>query len=414
MRESVLPPPFPIDVVHAQFPILNRTIRGKKLVYLDNAATTQKPIAVTDALINYYTQSNSNVHRGVHFLSQEATDGFEQARRLAANFLGISDSATVIFTRGTTESVNIVANGMATGHLQEGDVVLVSALEHHSNLVPWQMACQRSGATLKIIPMDQRGVLDIVAYENLLQNNQVKIVAVNHISNALGTINPVAEMTQLAHTYGAWILVDGAQGAPHLTLNLEALDVDFYTVSGHKVYGPTGIGLLYGKRALLENMAPWQGGGEMIETVTYAASTYAGLPHRFEAGTPHIAGAIGLGAALKFMLETGREDIANWENHLLHLATEGLATIPGIRFYGTAPQKAGVISFLIGEVHPYDLGTLLDQMGIAVRTGHHCAQPIMDFYGIPGTVRASFACYNTTEDVAALIAGVEKAAAMLG
>jgi cysteine desulfurase / selenocysteine lyase len=413
MRHTVSIKPYPVIDIRRRFPILSRTVRGKTLVYLDNAATTQKPQEVIEALVAYYTHSNSNVHRGVHFLSQEATDGFEAARKKAADFLDISDPATVIFTRGTTESVNIVAHGLATDTLKPGMTVLVSALEHHSNLVPWQMACERSGATLKIIPMDDRGVLDLEAYEVLLKNNHVALVAVNHISNALGTINPVEKMTRLAHAHGALILVDGAQGAPHLELHLEQLDVDFYTVSGHKVYGPTGIGLLYGKRQLLEALTPYQGGGEMIETVTYEKSTYAGLPHRFEAGTPHIAGAIGLGAALDFMLEIGRNEIAQWENQLLQQATVGLSEIPGIRFFGTAPEKAGVVSFLVGDIHPYDLGTLLDQMGVAVRTGHHCAQPIMDAFNIPGTVRASFACYNTQAEVQAFLEAVRRAITML-
>lgn len=405
--------PFSVGALRATFPILNTQVRGKQLVYLDNAATTQKPQQVIDAISKYYQETNSNVHRGVHFLSQKATDAFEQARIKVAAHFGVADTATCIFVRGTTEAINVVANGFIFSVLNPEKTVLVSAMEHHSNIVPWQMACERSGANLKVIPMDATGTLDMDAYQELLRANQVALVAVNHISNALGTINPVAKMTEMAHAAGAAILVDGAQSGPHMQVDFDALGADFYTVSGHKMYGPTGVGVLIGKRSWLEALPPYQGGGEMIATVSFEKSTYAGLPHKFEAGTPDISGVIGLGAAIDFMQEIGVAAITAWETQLLEYAQTQLAAIPGIRFFGTAAAKAGVVSFLIGEVHPYDLGTLLDQMGIAVRTGHHCAQPIMDAFKIPGTVRASFACYNTFEEIDQLVSGVRKASLML-
>jgi cysteine desulfurase / selenocysteine lyase len=405
--------PYSVSTLRAAFPILNTQVRGKQLVYLDNAATTQKPQQVIDAVSNYYETTNSNVHRGVHFLSQKATDAFEQARNKVAEHFGVADVSTCIFVRGTTEAINVVAHGFGRQVLKAGQTVLVSAMEHHSNIVPWQMACEQSGATLKVIPMDATGTLDMQAYADLLRNNAVKLVAVNHISNALGTINPVVQMVEMAHAAGAAILVDGAQSAPHMQVDFDALGADFYTISGHKMYGPTGIGVLIGKRNWLEQLPPYQGGGEMIATVSFEKTTYAGLPHKFEAGTPDISGVIGLGAAIDFLQTTGIDAIAAWEQQLLSYAHSQLAMIPGIQFFGTAAEKAGVVSFLIEGIHPYDLGTLLDQMGIAVRTGHHCAQPVMDAFQIPGTVRASFACYNTMEEIDQLVTGVRKAALML-
>ena len=404
---------FSAAALRSQFPILQTQVRGKQLVYLDNAATTQKPQMVLDVLDHYYKNLNANVHRGVHYLSQKATDAFEAARLKVAQHFGVADPATCIFVRGTTEAINIVAHGFGRAILKPGKTVLVSALEHHSNIVPWQMACEWSGAQLQVIPMDASGTLDLAAYEKLLAQHDVAIVAVNHISNALGTVNPVAKMTALAHAAGAAILVDGAQSALHMQVDVDALGADFYTISGHKMYGPTGVGVLIGKRAWLEKLPPYQGGGEMIATVSFEKTTYAGLPHKFEAGTPDISGVIGLGAAVDFLQNTGLKNIAQWEQELLTYATQELSKIDGLRIYGTAEEKAGAISFLVGAIHPYDLGTLLDQMGIAVRTGHHCAQPIMAAFEIPGTVRASFACYNTFDEIDALVAGVKRAATML-
>lgn len=405
--------PFSAAAIRSQFPILQTQVRGKQLIYLDNAATTQKPQMVLDALNSYYENLNANVHRGVHFLSQKATDAFEAARLKVAHHFGVADAATCIFVRGTTEAINIVAHGFGRAILKPGKTVLVSALEHHSNIVPWQMACEYSGAQLQVIPMDASGTLDLEAYQKLLSQHDVAIVAVNHISNALGTVNPVAKMIEWAHAAGAAILVDGAQSAPHMQVNVDALDADFYTISGHKMYGPTGIGVLIGKRSWLEMLPPYQGGGEMIATVSFEKTTYAGLPHKFEAGTPDISGVIGLGTAVDFLQTTGLQHIADWEKQLLAYATQELSNINNLKIFGTAHEKAGALSFLVGDIHPYDLGTLLDQMGIAVRTGHHCAQPIMDAFGIPGTVRASFACYNTFDEIDSLVAGVKKAATML-
>ncbi|MCH8553699.1 MAG: cysteine desulfurase [Schleiferiaceae bacterium] len=401
-----------IHRIREQFPILKQTVNGKPLVYFDNAASSQKPQVVIDAISKYYETINSNVHRGVHKLSQLATDAFEAARKTIQTHINARESGEVILTKGCTESINLVAHGFAWSILRPGDEVLVSALEHHSNIVPWQMACERSGAKLRVIPMDHRGVLDMVTFAAAL-NARTKLVAVNHISNALGTVNPIAEIIEKAHAVGAAVLIDGAQGAPHTSIDVQSLDVDFYTISGHKAYGPTGVGILYGKREWLEKLPPYQGGGEMIATVTFEKSTYADIPHKFEAGTPNIAGMIGLGAAFTFINETGIATIAAIENALLQYATEKLQEVPGVKIYGTAPEKASVLSFLVEGVHPYDLGTLLDQMGIAVRTGHHCTQPIMDFFDIPGTVRASFACYNTFEEIDTFVAAVKRACAML-
>jgi cysteine desulfurase/selenocysteine lyase len=400
-----------IERIREDFPILGRKVNGSALVYLDNAATSQTPQRVIDSIVDYYSNYNANIHRGVHSLSQEATDAFEQARKKVQQHFNIALPEEVIFTSGTTQSINAVASGFAQ-LLKPGDELIVSALEHHSNIVPWQMACEQSGASLKVIPMDKSGALDIDAYEQLLSKN-TKLVFCNHVSNALGVINPIETIIEKAHSVGAAVLIDGAQAAPHIKADLQALDVDFYTVSAHKLCGPTGIGMLYGKKELLEALPPYQGGGEMIATVSFEKTTYAGLPHKFEAGTPNIAGGIAFGAALDYMNSIGFENIAAYENQLLKLATEKLSELEGVEIYGLSEQKTAVLSFNIKGLHPYDIGSILDQMGIAVRTGHHCAQPIMDFYQIPGTVRASFSLYNTTEEVDRFVAGVKKAKEML-
>jgi len=399
------------DKIRSDFPILTRQVHGKSLVYLDNAATTQKPQAVIDALVGYYSGYNSNVHRGVHQLSQEATDAFEAVRRQLQEHLHAAESHEIILTKGTTDSLNLVAHGFRS-ILKPEDEIIVTQLEHHSNLVPWQMLAQHTGATLRYVPIDGRGVLDQTVYQSLL-SERTKLVAFNHISNALGTINPVKAMTAAAHAVGAVVVVDGAQALPHCSVDVQELDVDFYAGSAHKMYGPTGVGLLYGKTAWLETLPPYQGGGEMISEVAMEQSSYAGLPHKFEAGTPNIAGVIGWGAALSWMQQVGLEAIEAHEQALLAYGTERLLAIPGVKIYGVAPEKAAVLSFNVAGVHPYDVGTLLDQMGIAVRTGQHCTQPIMDCFGIPGTIRASLAVYTSREDLDALAHGLEKAIALL-
>ena len=386
-------------------------MNGHPLVYLDNGATTHKPQVVIDAISHYYEKQNSNIHRGVHYLSQLATDAYEASRETIRQHFNAEHLHEIIFTKGNTEAINLVANGFRQ-ILKQGDEVLVSAMEHHSNIVPWQMACESASASLKVIPMDEKGVLDIEAYKNLL-SNKTKVVAVNHISNALGTINPVKQMIQWAHEVGAAVLIDGAQAGPHCSIDVQDLDADFYCISGHKVYGPTGIGALYGKEEWLKKLPPYQGGGEMIATVSFDKTTYADLPHKFEAGTPNIAGGIALKTAIDWLNEIGLENIVEYEKGLVDYATEELGKIEGIRFIGQAQEKAGVISFLVGDIHPYDMGMILDKLGIAVRTGHHCAQPVMDQFCIPGTVRASFAVYNTKEDINRLIEGVKKAQMML-
>ena len=398
--------------IREQFPILKQQVHGSQLVYLDNAATAQKPQRVIDALGSYYSSINSNVHRGVHHLSQRATDAFEQSREAVRAHLNAAETAEIIFTKGTTDSINLVASGYREQILQPGDVVVVSELEHHSNLVPWQIAAERSGAQLRIIPMNEDGTLNLETLPELLAG-PVRLVAVNHISNALGTINPIEKIIAAAHEAGAHVLIDGAQSVPHLQVDVRALDADFYTFSGHKTYGPTGVGVLYGKRELLEMLPPYQGGGEMIADVSLERSTYAEIPHKFEAGTPNIADVIALHEAIRFMNDVGVAQIAAWEHALLEAATQQLSAIAGLRIYGTAPEKASVVSFLVDGVHPYDLGVLLDQMGIAVRTGHHCTQPIMNKYQIPGTARASMAVYNTLEEVERLAQGVSRAVKML-
>ena len=400
-----------ITKIRADFPILSRKVNGQDLVYLDNAATSQTPTQVIDVIADYYQNYNANIHRGVHTLSQEATDKFEQARRNIQKHFDIRKSHEVIFTSGTTHSINLVAYGFGT-LLSHGDEVIVSALEHHANIVPWQMMCERSGAILRVIPMTDNGTLDMHAYKELL-NKKTKLVFVNHVSNALGTINPIEEIINKAHKVGAAVLVDGAQACGHIKPNLKKLNVDFYTVSAHKLCGPTGIGILYGKEKWLKKLPPYQGGGEMINEVTFEKTTYADLPHKFEAGTPNICGGIAFGAALDYMNSIGFEAIGSYEEGLLHYATEQLTQIEGLRIYGDNNHKTAVLSFNIDSIHPYDVGTLLDKMGIAVRTGHHCAQPIMDYYKIPGTIRASFAFYNTQDEVDTFVNGVQRAVAML-
>lgn len=402
---------FDVTKIREDFPILKREVNGKPLVYLDNAATSQTPQQVIDVIVDYYANYNANIHRGVHALSQEATDKYEEARQKIQKHFNARHTHEIIYTSGTTHSINIVANGFSA-LIKKGDEILVSAMEHHSNIVPWQMLCQRTGATLKVIPMNQEGELLMDVYDTLLSEN-TKLVFCNHISNALGTINPIEEIISKAHAVGAAVLIDGAQAAPHLVADMQALDVDFYTVSAHKICGPTGVGMLYGKEEWLHKLPPYQGGGEMIAEVTFEKTTYADLPHKFEAGTPNICGGIAFGAALDYMNDIGFEKIAAYEHELLEYATEELLKIDGLKIYGTAKQKTSVISFNIQGVHPYDIGTILDKLGIAVRTGHHCAQPIMDFYKIPGTVRASFSFYNTREEVDVLVAGVKRATAML-
>lgn len=400
-----------IQKIRADFPILNEQVNGKPLVYFDNAATSQKPQVVIDAIVDYYTKINANIHRGVHTLSQVATDAYEQARYKVQAHFNAKKAYEIILTAGTTHSINIVATGFAA-FLKEGDEVIVSALEHHSNIVPWQMLCERTGAILKVIPFNEAGELQMDVYDSLL-SDKTKLVFTNHISNALGTINPIEEIISKAHAVGAAVLIDGAQACPHIKPDVQALDVDFYVASAHKLCGPTGVGVLYGKEEWLNKLPPYQGGGEMIETVTFEKTTYAGLPHKFEAGTPNIAGGIAFGVALDYMNAIGFENIAAYEDELLQYGTEKLQEIEGLRIYGTAAKKAAVISFNLEGVHPFDVGSILDKLGVAVRTGHHCAQPIMNHYNIPGTVRASFAFYNTKEEIDVFVAAVKKAQMML-
>ena len=400
-----------IQKVRADFPILNQKVNGKPLVYFDNGATSQKPQVVIDAIAKYYQEINANIHRGVHTLSQLATDAYEIARGKVQNHINAKHAHEVLFTSGTTFGINLVANGFAS-ILKSGDEVLVSHLEHHSNIVPWQMLCEKTGATLKVIPMDENGELIMAEYDQLL-SEKTKIVAVNHISNALGIINPIKYMIDKAHEVGAAILIDGAQSVPHLKPDVQALDCDFYAFSGHKMCGPTGTGILYGKESWLNKLPPYQGGGEMIKEVSFEKTIYAELPHKFEAGTPNIAGGIVLGTAIDYMNSVGFENIQKQELELLAYATERLSEIEGLRIYGNSKNKTSVVSFNIDGIHPYDIGTIIDKLGIAVRTGHHCAQPIMNFFGIPGTIRASFSFYNTKEEIDALVEGVKKAKMML-
>ncbi len=400
-----------VNAIRKDFPILDRTVNGQPLVYFDNAATSQTPNQVVDTISNYYKNFNANIHRGVHALSQEATDAYEEARQKIQHHFNAKHAYEIILTSGATHSINIIALGY-TEFLKPKDELIVSAMEHHSNIVPWQMLCERTGATLKVIPISKTGVLELDIYRDLL-SEKTKLVFVNHVSNALGTVNPISEIISLAHQVGAKVLVDGAQAAPHIKADVQALDVDFYVASAHKMCGPTGVGILYGKEELLNLLSPYQGGGEMIEEVRFEKTTYAGLPHKFEAGTPNIAGAIAFGAALDYMNKIGFEAIAAYEQELLLYATAKFKQIEDIQIYGEAPEKTAVISFNIKGVHPYDIGSILDKMGIAVRTGHHCAQPIMDYYKIAGTIRASFLFYNTKEEIDIMISALKRAIKML-
>jgi cysteine desulfurase/selenocysteine lyase len=400
-----------IQKIRADFPILNQQVNGKPLVYFDNGATAQKPQVVIDAIEKYYTEINANIHRGVHTLSQLATDAYEISRNTIQKHINAKHNHEIIFTAGTTFGINLVANGFAA-LLNEGDEVMVSHLEHHSNIVPWQFLCERTGAKLVVIPMNEKGELVMAEFDRLL-SEKTKIVTVNHISNALGTINPIEEIIEKAHKVGAAVLIDGAQATPHLKPDVQALDCDFYAFSGHKVCGPTGVGVLYGKEEWLRKLPPYQGGGEMIAEVTFEKTTYADLPHKFEAGTPNIAGGIVLGTAIDYLNEIGFDNIAGYEQELLDYATEKLLQIEGLRIYGTGEHKASVISFNIEGIHPYDIGTIVDKLGVAVRTGHHCAQPIMQYFNIPGTIRASFAFYNTKEEIDIFVEAVKKAQTML-
>ena len=400
-----------VDRIRKDFPILNRTVHGKPLVYFDNAATSQTPKVVIDAIVDYYSNYNANIHRGVHTLSQEATDKYEEARKKIQHHFNAKEAYEIIFTSGTTHGINMIASGFSS-LLQKDDEIIVSALEHHSNIVPWQMLCEKTGAILKVIPMNDEGSLEIETYHQLL-NDKTKMVFCNHVSNALGTVNPIKEIIDSAHNVGAAVLIDGAQATPHIKPDVQELNVDFYVASAHKLCGPTGVGVLYGKKEWLEKLPPYQGGGEMIETVTFEKTTYAGLPHKFEAGTPNICGGIAFGVAIDYMNSIGFDAIAKYENELLQYAIQELLKIDGLKIYGTSTKKTAVVSFNVGEIHPYDIGSILDKLGIAVRTGHHCAQPIMDYYKIPGTIRASFSFYNTKEEIDALVKGIQRAQMML-
>lgn len=400
-----------IQKIRADFPILSQKVNGKPLVYFDNGATSQKPQVVIDAISKYYSEINANIHRGVHTLSQLATDAYEISRNTIQHHINAKHNHEIIFTSGTTFGINLVAHGFGS-LLKAGDEVMVSALEHHSNIVPWQFLCERTGAKLVVIPMNQKGELIMSAFDKLL-SDKTKIVAVNHISNALGTVNPIEYIIKKAHQVGAAVLIDGAQATPHLKPDVQALDCDFYVFSGHKICAPTGVGILYGKEEWLRKLPPYQGGGEMIAEVTFEKTTYADLPHKFEAGTPNISGGIVLGTALDYMNSIGFENIASYEQELLEYGTKRLLEIEGLTIYGTSENKASVISFNIEGIHPYDIGTIIDKLGIAVRTGHHCAQPIMNFFNIPGTIRASFAFYNTKEEIDTFVEAVKKAQMML-
>lgn len=402
---------FDVHAIREDFPILKEKVNGKPLIYFDNGATSQKPQVVIDSINDYYTTYNANIHRGVHHLSQVATQAYEDARNIISNYINAVFSHEIIFTKGTTDSINLVAFSFGE-LLKEGDEIIISAMEHHSNIVPWQMMCERKKCVLKVISMSKKGELSLEEYEKLLTKN-TKLVAVTHVSNSLGTVNPIAEMIKMAHQVGAKFLVDGAQSIQHFKVDVQALDCDFYAFSGHKVFGPTGIGVLYGKEAILNEMPPYQGGGDMIERVTFEKTTYNSLPHKFEAGTPHISGGIALGKAIEYFSKLPLAEIQAYEHELLQFATDELKKIENIRFIGEADEKASVLSFLVDGAHPYDVGTLLDKMGIAVRTGHHCTQPIMDFYGIPGTIRASFAFYNTKDEISTFVESLKRAIKML-
>lgn len=402
-----------VAAIRRDFPILAETINGKSLVYLDNAASSQRPTAVIDAIASYYSHDHANVHRGVHALSQRATDAYEGARDIVRSFINARDTKEVIFTRGTTESVNLVAQSFLRPTLKAGDEILISALEHHANIVPWQLLCEQTDAVLKVIPIDQRGVVDFAAFEQLL-GPRTKLLAIAHVSNALGTILPVEKFIAAAKRLNVPVLLDGAQAVPHTAVDVRALDCDFYCFSAHKMLGPTGVGVLFGKQQLLERMPPWQGGGDMILTVTFEKTTFNQLPWKFEAGTPNISGVIGFGAAIRYLQSVGMDRIAAYEHELLTYATERLSRLPGLRIIGTAPHKAAVISFVLDGIHPHDIGTIVDTEGVAIRTGHHCAMPVMDYFQIPATARASFAFYNTFEEADRLVAALEHARRMLG
>lgn len=415
-RQAALPESawgFDVERVRDDFPILHKKVRGRELVYLDNAATSQKPRAVIEAIIRYYEQDNANIHRGVHFLSERATAEFEAARKTAQLFLNARRPEEIIFARGTTEAINLVAQTYGRAHVAAGDEVLITAMEHHSNIVPWQLLCEEKGARLRVAPITDQGELILEEFERLL-GPRTKLVAVAHVSNALGTINPVAAIAKLANAKGIPVLVDGAQAVPRLSVDVQELDCAFYVFSGHKAYGPTGIGVLYGKLALLEAMPPYQGGGDMISSVTFEKTTYNRVPHKFEAGTPDISGAVGMKAGLEYLSKLGMEKIKAHESELLTYATDAISAMPGIRIIGTAKEKSGVVSFVMDGIHPHDIGTVLDQEGIAVRTGHHCAQPVMERFGVEATVRASFGLYNTKQEVDALVRGIQKVKEVFG
>jgi cysteine desulfurase/selenocysteine lyase len=404
---------FDVAAIRRDFPILHQSVNGKPLVYLDNAASSQRPRAVIDAISRYYEHDHANVHRGVHVLSQRATDAYEGARDVIRRFINAADTKEVIFTRGTTEGVNLVAQSFLRPTLEAGDEILISALEHHANIVPWQLLCEQTGATLKVVPIDRRGVVDFAAFETLI-GRRTKLLAIAHVSNALGTIVPVERFIAVAKRHGVPVLLDGAQAIPHTSVDVQALGCDFYCFSGHKMLGPTGIGVLYGRKQLLERMPPWQGGGDMILSVTFEKTTFNQLPWKFEAGTPDISGAIGLAAAISYLESIGMERIAAYEHELLMYATERLSRIPGLQIVGTAPEKAAVVSFVLEGIHPHDIGTIVDTEGVAIRTGHHCAMPVMEYFKVPATARASFAFYNTFEEVDRLVAALEHTRRLLG
>ncbi len=401
--------PYDVGRIRRDFPLLAEQVHGRNLVYLDNAATTQKPLRVIDAMVRFYTSGCSNVHRGVHLLSERATAAYESARSRLRRFINARDAREIVFVRGATEAINLVASSFGKAHVKAGDEILITGMEHHSNIVPWQLLCEERGARLRVAPIETRGELLIEEFEKLLNPNTC-LVAVTHVSNALGTVNPVRRIVEMAHRNGTAVLVDGAQAVQHLPVDVQALDCDFYAFSGHKMYGPTGIGVLYGKERWLESMPPYQGGGDMIASVTFERTTFARLPHKFEAGTPDIAGVIGLGAAVDYLESVGIENVAAHERDLLEYGTKLLERVPGVRIIGTAPGKTSVLSFTLDGAHPHDVGTILDQEGIAIRTGHHCAQPVMDFFRVPATARASLALYNTREELEALATGLQKVA----
>ncbi len=403
-----------LSTLRADFPILSQRVHGKPLVYLDNAATTQKPRQVLEAIARYYSEDNANVHRGVHTLSGRATDAFEAARAKVAKFIGAAHTKEIVFTRNATEGVNLVAQTWGRANLRKGDEILISAIEHHSNIVPWQLLCGETGASLRVVPVFDSGELDLEAYQRMLKGGRIRLVAMTALSNALGTVTPIAEMVRLAHDAGALVLVDGAQAAYHMAVDVKALDCDFFVLTGHKLYGPTGIGVLYGKSALLDAMPPWQGGGDMISSVTFEESKWNVLPYKFEAGTPHIEGAVALGAAVDYISAIGMPRIEAHERELLSYGTESLRSVPGLTLVGTAPKKASILSFVMEGVHPHDVGTIVDRHGVAIRTGHHCAQPVMDRFGIPGTARASLALYNTREDIDCLVAALRQVNRLFG